>query len=230
MTRERTGPGRSELESPPGPGHRKQRRAEPTYRLFVAVDPAESAVEHLADAIGTLHVSSAHARIAARPLWHVTVAFLGDVPASRVADAQTALTCAAGRAQPARLRIAGGGRFGRGGRTILWAGVDGDVEELRGLAQAVRRELKRARLPYDDKPYRPHLTVARPGERLAAELVEADVLALRGYQGPDWPMESVHLVRSYLGPHPRHERIGSYPLGPKGDPLSDGDSNGNGDG
>jgi 2'-5' RNA ligase len=109
-----------------------------------------------------------------------------------------------------QVRLAGGGRFGRGRFTLLWVGVQG--EALDQLARSVRRELKRARLPFDDKPFRPHLTVARPGDRLDRAAVDADRAALAGYRGPEWRAGTVELIRSHLGPKPSYDHLNAWPL------------------
>jgi 2'-5' RNA ligase len=110
------------------------------------------------------------------------------------------------------LRLAGGGRFGRGKFTVLWTGVQGDVPVLAALGDALRRQLKRSRLPYDDRPFRPHLTLARPGDRISPAELAADLEALAGYEGPPWPVDSLHLVRSHPGPHPTYDFLASYSL------------------
>jgi 2'-5' RNA ligase len=109
--------------------------------------------------------------------------------------------------------LAGGGRFGRGAFTVLWTGLDGDVEALRGLAGAARRSLKKARLPYDDRPWKPHLTIARPGDRLDRAAVDADRAALADYRGPTWPAAEMVLMRSHLGPRPSYDKLAAWPLG-----------------
>ncbi|MGH3662662.1 MAG: RNA 2',3'-cyclic phosphodiesterase [Micromonosporaceae bacterium] len=184
-----------------------------THRLFVAVDPPPYALDQLAGFVEGLHVARSAARLAPRERWHITVAFLGDVAADRVGQVQDALAGVDDCPQ-ARLRITGGGTFGRGPGVILWAGVGGDVPLLSRLARAVRRTLRRARVPCDRKPYRPHLTLARPGAKLSREQLREDVAVLSGYEGPEWTVAQIHLVRSLLGPNPRHERLASYPVGP----------------
>lgn len=170
-------------------------------RLFVAVDPPAGAQDHLAAVTAGLAVTRTGSRVTARALWHVTVVFIGDVPDEREADAVRALDAAVVGQPPVPLRIAGGGRFGRGRFTVLWAGVAGDLAPLR---TAVTRQLKRARLPYDDKRFNPHLTIARPGDRLD---VTEDIATLRAYEGPQWTVDGIRLVRSYLGPKPRYETL-----------------------
>lgn len=181
-------------------------------RLFAGIHPPEEACAHLAAHVRTLHVStaSANTRLTPRARWHVTLAFLGEVPDDRLPDVDAALTTSTPPlgTPPARLRIAGGGRFG----TILWAGLSGDVDRITTLAHTVRHSLARAHLPFDDKPFRPHLTLARPGDRIDRALIEADRAALDAYRGPDWPATTLRLMRSRLGPSPVHTEIGRYDI------------------
>jgi 2'-5' RNA ligase len=67
--------------------------------------------------------------------------------------------------------------------------------------------LKRARLPFDHKPFRPHVTLARPGDRLPDDVLARDLATLGGYEGPQWSVADVRLVRSYLGPEPVYETV-----------------------
>lgn len=173
-------------------------------RLFVAIDPPEQVQDHLAEVTAGLAVVRAGARVTARGLWHVTLAFVGEVPDDRLEPAVEALDQAVAGQEPPTLRIAGGGRFGRGKFTVLWAGIEGD---LRPLRRAVGGQLKRARLPYDAKRFHPHLTVARPGDRVPTEVINGDVTLLRGYAGPEWTVEEIRLMRSHLGPKPRYETL-----------------------
>ena len=184
-------------------------------RLFVAAYPPASACDDLEQRLADLAVSRAAAdgvntRLARRETWHVTLAFLGEVDDGRAPAAATAIERAAD-GPPLELRLAGGGRFGRGRFTVLWAGVEGDGLDV--VSRRVRRELKKAKLPYDDRPYRPHLTLARPGDRLDPEAVEADRALLAAYRGPSWPVTELLLMRSHLGPHPSYDRLGGWPLG-----------------
>jgi 2'-5' RNA ligase len=191
-------------------------------RLFVAAYPTAEACDDLERRLADLHVALAasrgvNTRLARRDTWHVTLAFLGEVAEARGQDVAVAIERAAGAwraagSGPPQLRLAGGGRFGRGRFTLLWIGVDGAREELVRLSRQVRRELKRDQLPYDNRPFKPHLTIARPGDRLDRAAVEADRAALAGYRGPAWPVHSVELVRSHLGPKPWYEHLAGWPL------------------
>jgi 2'-5' RNA ligase len=184
-------------------------------RLFVAAYPPESACDDLFSQIDSLAVAKAQAdgidvRLARRDTWHVTLAFLGEVADGRAPDAAAALERAA-VGPPVTLRLAGGGRFGRDRFTVLWAGVEGDG--LDTLTQRIRHELKKAKMSYDERPFHPHLTVARPGDHLDPAVIEADREHLASYRGPSWPVTEIRLMRSHLGPQPTYERLAGWPVG-----------------
>ncbi|SBT51165.1 RNA 2',3'-cyclic phosphodiesterase [Micromonospora auratinigra] len=191
-------------------------------RLFVAVHPPRAAVDHLTAQVGRLRIAAAAAagtkvRLADPAHAHLTLAFLGDVAEDRLVEVESTLGLAAqtyrdGRDSSARLRLGGGGSFGRGRSTVLWVDVRGDVEALAALVELLRVGLRRSRLPHDEKPFRPHLTIARPGDRLDHADLRADQETLHGYEGPDWPADQLVLVRSHPAPRPTYHHLATWPL------------------
>lgn len=196
----------------------------------MAAYPPPEAVADLAAQVSRLHIAAAaergiNVRLTAPQTLHLTLAFLGEVADDRLPTVMGALDRAAttwhqqpGGArsvadrQPPRVRLGGGGRFGRGRFTLLWVGLAGDVAALGTLNLAIRRELRRGRLPCDWKPFRPHLTLARPGDRVSAAEVAADRAMLDEYLGPQWPVTEMVLMRSHLGPRPAYDRLAAWPL------------------
>lgn len=141
-------------------------------------------------------------------LWHVTLAFLGDLPdAARASDA---LDRASAVASPCVLRLGGAGTFGRGRFTTAWIGVQGDG--LDAIARAVRAQLRRAKVPFDRKPFRAHLTIGRPGDRVPRDVLAEDLATLAAYAGPAWKVKELCLVESHMGPKPTHEVWHRAPL------------------
>jgi 2'-5' RNA ligase len=179
-------------------------------RLFVAVTPPPEAVEELRRATAALRSARSELRWARPEQWHLTLAFLGEVDDRSRADLTVRLARAAHRHPPLRLSLQGAGRFGD---RVLWTRVTGDVAPLRRLAASVQAAARRARLDVDERPYRPHLTLARgrPGTDLRGA-----VEAFAGVAGSSWTAPELHLVRSDLGAGPdrtsRHEVIASWPL------------------
>lgn len=99
---------------------------------------------------------------------HLTLVFLGE------ADLDAAKNCLHRlQAAPFEIVIAGLGRFRQPGGDVLWAGVqpeEGLLRAQRGLEDLARQ----AGFPVEDRPYRPHLTLAR-GVRLIPETNLADL-------------------------------------------------------
>lgn len=178
-------------------------------RLFCAVDPPDDARAHLAAAVTALHGTPGEPRWSAPERWHLTLLFLGAVPADLVPDVVTALGPVAGSVPPLRLRLAGGGRFGSRRRPqVAWIGLDGDLPVLTDLAAELAAAARRLRLPVEDRPFRPHLTVGRwrPGQPADGDLIDR----LSAYRGPVWPVREVRLMESFLGPKPRHVPVAAW--------------------
>ena len=144
--------------------------------------------------------------------WHLTLLFLGSVPARLVAPLVEAAGPAVAAVPATTLRLAGGGRFGSRRRPqVAWVGLDGDVGALTDLADRLAAVARRLRLEVEERPYRPHLTVGRwrPGRPADAALTDR----LAGYAGPEWPVREVLLLESHLGPSPRYDTVAAWPVG-----------------
>lgn len=180
-----------------------------SMRLFVAVLPPPEALAALRTVIETLPTPDG-LRWTPFEQWHLTLAFLGEVPQRRLEDLTARLERAARRYPRFELALTGGGRFGD---RVLWAGVQGDREVLRRLAGSVRAAARRSGIAQEEGSYRPHLTLARakPGTDLRAPVAE-----LTAFDGKPWPVTEINLVRSRLGAAPGnralHETIGTWPL------------------
>ncbi len=144
--------------------------------------------------------------------WHVTLLFLGDVPAASLAPFSAAVAPAVTGAPPMSLQLSGAGRFGSRRRpTVCWAGLAGDVAELTALAVRLVAAAHAVDLPVADRPFRAHLTL---GRWRAGRDADGDLLdRLTGHRGPVWPVTEVVLWRSHLGPEPRYERVTGWPVG-----------------
>jgi len=177
-------------------------------RLFVALVPPPAAVAELVAATRDLPVSGLRP---VRPQqWHLTLAFLGEVDDATRAELVVRLGRVARRHPPPELALSGGGRFAE---HVLWAGVQGDRTGLRRLCDSVRAAARRCGIATDQRPYRPHLTIARGAGADLRPLTQH----LHGFTGSTWAARELHLVRSRLGAGPggtsRHEVVSSWPLG-----------------
>jgi 2'-5' RNA ligase len=178
-------------------------------RLFAAIVPPRAAIEGLDEAVQS--VRDANLSWTFTSSWHVTLAFYGEVADGRVDELSTRLARAARRYPHMRLRLSGVGRFGK---SVLWAGVAGDVESLRRLAASAAAGGRRIGLNRDEsRRYRPHVTLARSSQGLD---LRPYVASLREFDGAEWTATDVALVRSHLGAGPRrssiYETLETFPL------------------
>jgi 2'-5' RNA ligase len=182
-------------------------------RLFVGVAPSAAALDDLDAACVRFRRGRDDLRWTSRELWHVTLAFLGEVSQENLPRLVFRLERAARRNHTFGLSLAGAGAFSHPARAhVLWSGLSGDVHALSELAAAVSIAARRAGATPPDlyHGFTPHLTLARC--RAPADVREI-VASLDSYKGPEWTVAEIILIRSTLdGQQPRYERIGTWGL------------------
>jgi RNA 2',3'-cyclic 3'-phosphodiesterase len=171
--------------------------------MFVALQPPPDAVDDL-DRFLEVRRAAAGFRWSPPEQFHVTLAFLADVPDRALDDLVERLARAAARRTSFETALAGGGSFPNAARArVLWTGLDLDDAgrtELARLATGARAAANRAGVVIDGQRFRPHVTVARLGHPQDAT---SWVRLLDTYRGPRWRADRVALVASYLGEGPR---------------------------
>lgn len=128
-------------------------------RTFIALDLSEAFVDQLADLSRQLS-SMVRGRFVARSTYHVTLAFLGEIgeaDARRVMDVLDA-TCIGSPA--VKLVPDGLGIYGKPVDATLLLRLNHGRELMRA-AMDVREELRARGVDYDEKPFDPHVTLAR---------------------------------------------------------------------
>ncbi|NXY99184.1 RNA 2',3'-cyclic phosphodiesterase [Streptomyces sp. BR123] len=175
-----------------------------TIRVFIALAPPDDAKEELEREL--LPAYDAYPRMRWNRIedWHITLAFLGEVPAATVPLLKPPLADLAAARRPLQLGLRGGGHFDE---RVLWSGIDGDLEGLHLLATEVRALVRESGVPLRSRPLNPHLTLARSRRTDSSSAVEA-AARLVGFTGRRWPTERLHLVGSNFGrgPGPIHYR------------------------
>lgn len=199
-------------------------------RLFVASPLPGSVRERLDRGLAPLRSARRDVRWSDPAGWHLTLAFLGEVPSlGPVIDAVHPIAL---RHAPSRLRLAGVGRFGN---RVLWVAVaDEPPEALGRLAVDVVASLQDAGFLIEERPFRAHLTLARrsrSGVDPALVRAASDALEQAAADGPadastdpsggpsgapgvTWSADRVEIWRSHLGRGPaRYEVVASFPTG-----------------
>src|SRR3954447_11941004 len=188
--------------------------------MFVAAVPPPPVLEDLEEFLAVRR-EAAGFRWTVPEQWHLTLAFLADVPDRAYDDLVERRSRAARKRHPMQATITGGGAFPHPGRAkVLWAGVELDTvgldggEELRRLATGCRAAASKAGIEVPAERFRPHVTLARMGRPVEARRW---VRLLDGYRGPSYAIDEVSLIASHLGEgprkRPRYEVLDVFPLG-----------------
>ncbi|MER5498692.1 MULTISPECIES: RNA 2',3'-cyclic phosphodiesterase [unclassified Streptomyces] len=183
-----------------------------TVRVFIALAPPDHAKEELARELRPAYGTHPGMRWNRVEDWHITLAFLGELPVGAVPLLRPPLADLAAEHRPLRLALRGSGNFDD---RVLWSGIDGDLDGLHTLAADVRTTVENCGVAFADRPLRPHLTLARArrGDRTSVGEIAG---GLAGFTGCRWHTERLHLVGSNAGRSrgPIHYRdIEAWPLG-----------------
>jgi 2'-5' RNA ligase len=149
------------------PKHVKQRPPDPDaldapWRLFVAVPLPESVIQLVGHLIEDLRQEGWPVRWSDPDTAHITLQFIGEVPAERAELLKMALPGVVAEHHVFNLRTAGPGVFPNVGRPrVLWLGLHGPTHRLDSIHAAVTNLLTQLEFPLDPKPFHPHITLGR---------------------------------------------------------------------
>lgn len=166
-------------------------------RLFFAVWPDPPAAEALA-ALAQVLAPPLEARATPREKIHLTLAFLGEV-----ADADFARVLEAGdavRGEVFALALDHVGSFRRA--KVAWAGSDRAPDALVALNRELVAALARLSLPFEEREFAPHVTLARKIARPLPRTALPESIS--------WRADAFSLVKSAGG---RYESVASWDLG-----------------
>lgn len=131
-------------------------------RCFLAVDLPEPLLHDLTDLQGRLGVIYPHLRRVKRENLHLTLHFLGNVSREimeRIVAECRPLTT---NHRAFAVRIGELGVFPRWSEpTVVWLSLNGDMEPLSRLYRQTGAIIEKTGLKTDNRPFRPHITLAR---------------------------------------------------------------------
>jgi RNA 2',3'-cyclic 3'-phosphodiesterase len=173
-------------------------------RTFVAIELPAPVLEALAGVQQAL--ARLPLRLAGPAGLHLTLAFIGEIPAARVPEVVAAVQQGCAGVAPFALRAEGLGMFpnARAPR-VIWAGVQGDpaaMTALTGMRERIVQQLTALGLQIDRR-FDPHLTLARVGDRVSPAdraQIGATAQALPPLQPVTFTITRVAIMRSDLRP------------------------------
>ncbi len=136
-------------------------------RCFVAIELPQEVKEKLAQLISLLdREKSPFAKWVNPEGIHVTLKFLGNVPANKVADIAKVLRELIAGSPSLKLQVSGLGAFPNLEQPrVIWVGLQGEIEKLEGLQHNIDSALIPLGFPQETHPFSPHLTLARLRDR-----------------------------------------------------------------
>ncbi len=191
-----------------------------TVRTFIATAISTEAKRVLEEAAGRLRRDIPQGVGWVKPEGlHLTLKFLGNIRPELVDRVFDSLAVPTAMSAPFQLGLSGRlGMFPNPRRPrVLWAGIDGDLEALSALQEAVEEAMINLGFAPEERPYSPHLTLGRVRRGVsdaALAKISSRVTAAPQPVAQPWRVDSVHLFRTLLKPSGSvHTVLGSVVLG-----------------
>ena len=136
----------------------------PFVRVFCAVELPSEVRARAVEQMTRLReaVPYAHAGWERMEKLHITLKFLGEIAPNQTAALSDAALRAVQKTRPFILALEGAGAFPpRGVPRILWLGINDSSGALSQLQRHLEEECESAGFAREERPFRPHLTIAR---------------------------------------------------------------------
>jgi 2'-5' RNA ligase len=173
-------------------------------RLFTAVELGDEVQEVAGALVGNLRRRAEEIAPRARVTWvaqnrlHLTLRFIGEVD-DRQGEQVIAVLRQPIDESPFTVRWEGLGAFpAKGPPRVLWVGIGHGADQLIRIESIVSGRLQSLGIPREERPYNPHLTLARvreAGGLRASKLFESQLARLGESQ-----VEAITLFQSKLSP------------------------------
>ena len=141
-------------------------------RTFVAIEIDELTRQRITELQDALRAAVPRLRWSDPRRMHLTLKFLGEVDESRIELIRAELERVAAGTASFKIRIREVGVFPPSGPPrVVWVGAKGESGALTRCRDAVEAGIAPLGFPTEDRPYRPHLTLARcPDSRITRSL------------------------------------------------------------
>ncbi len=175
---------------------------EKMIRAFLAIDPPEEILQAIGRTQGRLQrIISGDLRWVRPEAIHLTLKFFGDIPESAVVGIAAVVERAVAGVAPFSFQIGGAGVFPDQRRPrVLWLGMNGDVPRLLSFQQELEGELGTVGFPAEERPFRPHLTLARIKSARGLAGLEKVLEKREEYGAGEFTASGIGLLRSELTP------------------------------
>lgn len=174
---------------------------EDTLRVFVAIKPPQEILRQIEKLQTQLKATGLALRWVRPANSHLTLKFLGDVPAADIAAVVRAMQAAARGQGPLTFTQQDMGVFPSLKRPrVLWTGLGGDLDRLQRLVQALEAVFEPLGFKREKRPFKAHLTLARIKVKLDSQQLLDAIKPLSRYEPLTFDTTKIVLYQSQLRP------------------------------
>jgi RNA 2',3'-cyclic 3'-phosphodiesterase len=168
-------------------------------RLFVALEIPSTVRENLAELLKTLRAVSPQTRWVRPENLHVTLKFIGEVPEAKLSAIQNSLMGVRSD-RPVTLDFQRLGFFPNEKHPrVFWAGIETSAD-LKTLAADIESAMEKLGIPREQRPFSPHLTLARFEPRRLPEKLRTAIQENAARDFGSLRTSQFHLIESNLKP------------------------------
>ncbi|MBC8063113.1 MAG: RNA 2',3'-cyclic phosphodiesterase [Clostridiaceae bacterium] len=129
-------------------------------RIFIAIDFDKSTKSYLQDIKNKLEYYSFKGHFTHEENFHLTLQFIGELQADNIPNLIKSLQECISKHNAFNLSLDKLGGFKKGDSKLMWIGLEHN-EKLMRIYEELFLTLKHAKIAFDEKPLKPHITLGR---------------------------------------------------------------------
>jgi 2'-5' RNA ligase len=186
-----------------------------SLRTFIAVEIPERILAGIGQLQKDLKKHRFNVRWVRTENIHLTLKFLGNIPASDVEHISRAIADTAAGQQVFELRASGLGVFPNIRNTrVIWTGLSGNVQALRSLQASLENHLAEKGFQREKRSFKGHLTLGRSKGKIDARQMADSIVSLGDFSSDVFSVRYLSFFQSHLkkGGPPVYTRMMRAPL------------------
>lgn len=183
-------------------------------RLFVALEIPEPVRREVARRVAGVRDRLPRARWVDLEKVHLTLLFLGQTPEDRIPVLSAKLRDAFAAYEAMTVRLSGSGTFPpKRPARVAWIGLEAPEELAAVQADAAAAAVEAVGFEPEERPFRPHVTLARCEPNWPRDATDKFVSAFSGEIGPPFTVDRGVLMESKLSPRgARYSVVEAFPM------------------
>ncbi|PTM57608.1 RNA 2',3'-cyclic phosphodiesterase [Desmospora activa] len=185
------------------------------YRLFIAVPVPDPHRQWMAEWCRERSEQWPFKKWVHPSDYHITVQFLGECTFRQAREVKKRVRLLMTEMEPFSLSLGPIGWFGVADHPrILWAGLDGDLDRLHQLYQAVADTVSPVGFAKEKRLYRPHITIAKKYKRNDFPHEEVDTTFRPESAGlKPWTVDELILYQTHVYRSPMYQPLAIFGVG-----------------